>query len=172
MKDKNLHTNRLEQLFGPISLHILKQNEPIRIVELKDGKGLCRTLAIVRFLDVRGKVLKEAYKTILGGELLGKTLIDFKIDFDREYTGSIRVKLSEWLKNDFKTNEDFGIAFLSNIWIKDKSLERSKFTFAEIIEIIPQDLKKDFEYKINPLQEINSKVSALLKEADIDVINV
>lgn len=172
MNYKNLHTHTLEQLFGPISIQIKKQNESIRVVELKDGGGLCRTLAIVRFLNIYGKVLREAYDTILSGELLGKTLHDFNIDFDKEYKGSLQVKLPDWLKNDFKTDDDFGIAFLSHIWVKDEALKPPKFIFAEIIEIIPQELKHDFKYKINPLQKVNSKISDLFKEANIDLKNV
>ena len=171
MNRKSLHTNRLEQLFGPISLHILKQDVPIRIVELKDSNGLCRTLAIVRFLDVHGKVLNEAYKAILGGELLGKTLVDYDIDFAREYVGSMPVKLPDWLKKDFKSLEDEGMAFVSNIWVKDEAALPSKFVFTEIIEIIPHELKKDFVYKTNPSQKINSKTLDLFKEANIDLIN-
>lgn len=170
MKYKYLHTHTLEKLFGPISIQIKKQDESVRIVELKDQDGRCRTLAIVRFLDVQGEALKEAYQKIIGGELLGKTLLDHKIDFDKEYRGSLQIKLPSWLKNDFITESDNGIAFLSIVWIKDESLRPSRFTFAEIIEIIPQELKNDFIYKIHPLEEINSKVSDLFQEASIDVI--
>lgn len=172
MKNKNLHTHTLEQLFGPISIHIKKQNETIRIVELKDDDNFCRTLAIVRFLDIHGQVLKEAYNTILSGELLGKTLLNFNIDFEKEYTGSLHVKLPLWLKNDFNTDYDFGVAFISNIWVKDESLDSQKFIFSEIIEIIPQELKKDFKYKVNPLDKINTKIKSLFKEANIDLIYV
>ena len=170
MKYKYLHTHTLEKLFGPISIQIKKQDQTVRIVELKDKDGRCRTLAIVRFLDVHGKTLKEAYEKIIGGELLGKTLIDYKIDFDKEYRGSLQIKIPKWLQNDFKSESEYGIAFLSIVWIKDVSLKPSRFTFAEIIEIIPQELKNDFIYKINPLQDINSKVSELFQEASIEVI--
>jgi hypothetical protein len=169
MNYKNLHTHTLEQLFGPISIHIKKQNKTIRIVELKDDDNFCRTLAIVRFVDVHGQALKKAYETILSGELLGKTLHDSKIDFDKKYKGSLQVKLPDWLKNDFKTEHDLGIAFLSHIWVMDGALEEQEFIFAEIIEIIPQELKLDFKYKINPLQTIDSKISDLFKEANIDL---
>ena len=170
MKYKYLHTHTLEKLFGPISIQIKKQDQTVRIVELKDKDGRCRTLAIVRFLDVHGKTLKEAYEKIISGELLGKTLIDYKIDFDKEYRGSLQIKIPKWLQNDFKSESEYGIAFLSIVWIKDVSLKPSRFTFAEIIEIIPQELKNDFIYKIHPLDKINSKVSDLFQEASIDVI--
>ena len=171
MKYKNLHTHTLEKLFGPISIQIKKQDKTVRIVELKDEDELCRTLAIVKFSDVHGNLLKEAYETILSGELLGKTLCQFNIDFDKVYTGSLQLKLPSWLKNDFKTEDDLGIAFFSGIWITDKSLNPKKFKFADIIEIIPQDLKDDFKYKINPLQNIDSSVKELFKEANINLIN-
>jgi hypothetical protein len=51
----------------------------------------------------------------------------------------------------------------------DDALEQQEFIFAEIIEIIPQELKLDFKYKINPLQTIDSKISDLFKEANIDL---
>ncbi|HKK11386.1 MAG TPA: hypothetical protein VJ945_01035, partial [Flavobacteriaceae bacterium] len=136
-----MHTHALEQLFGPISLNILKQDETIRIVELRDGKGMSRTLAIVKFLDIHGDALKKAHNKVINGGLLGKTLLDFKIDFDKEYMGSVEVKLPKWLKNDFNTDKDFTVGFMSNIWINDTSGKKSRFLFSEIVEIIPPELK-------------------------------
>lgn len=170
MNYKNLHTDALEELFGPITLHILKQNQTIRIVELKDNDKLCRTFALVRFLNVKGKILKEAYDIIVNGGLLGKTLCDFNIDFDREFIGSIQVKLPNWLKIDFKTNEDFGFGFISNIRVKDHTVEEDRFVFSEIIEIIPPELKNDFIHNIKPIVKIDSQTLSMLKEAKFEII--
>lgn len=170
MNYRNLHTHTLEKLFGPISLHILKQDETIRIVELKDKNKICRTLAFVRFLNVNGKVLKRAYDKIINGGLLGKTLCDYKIDFDKEYIGSVQVKLPDWLKTDFNTNEDLSLGFISNIWVKDTSLETPKFLFSEIIEIIPPNLKNEFMHNVKPLQNSDLKILSLFKEVNINMI--
>jgi len=170
MKYKNLHTHALEQLFGPISLNILKQDETIRIVELRDGKGMSRTLAIVKFLDIHGDALKKAHNKVINGGLLGKTLLDFKIDFDKEYMGSVEVKLPKWLKNDFNTDKDFTVGFMSNIWINDTSGKKSRFLFSEIVEIIPPELKNDFAHKIKPLQNKALNVMSLFDEAKIEMI--
>ena len=129
-------------------------------------------MAIVRFIDVHGKTLKEAYETILGGELLGKTLLKFNIDFDKKYTGSLDIKLPDWLKQDFKSEHDFGIAFFSNIWVKDDSDNVTKFVFAKVVEIIPEELKNDFKYKINPITSIDSEIKSLFEQAKIELINV
>ncbi|HEX9827546.1 MAG TPA: hypothetical protein VGA80_13185 [Flavobacteriaceae bacterium] len=170
MNYKNLHTHTLEQLFGPISLHILKQNETIRIVELKDEDNLCRTLAIVRFLNIKGEILKEAYDKIINGGLLGKTLCDFNIDFDKEYMGSVKVKLPDWLKNDFNTTEEFSLGFLSYIWVNDASFETPKFLFCEIIEIIPPELKNEFMQNVKPLQNTDLKILSLFNDVNINMI--
>lgn len=170
MNIKNLHTQALEQLFGPISLHILKQNESIRIVELRDKHKLNRTFAIVKFLNIKGKVLIEAHDKIVKGELLGKTLCDYKIDFDREFIGSVKVKLPEWLKNDFKTNEDEGYGFISNIWVNDDSVEPNRFVFSKIIEVIPNELKQEFIHNIKPLKHLDLKILGMLDEAKIEVV--
>jgi len=169
MNIKNLHTNALEQLFGPITLHILKQNESIRIVELKDKDKLCRTFAIVRFINIKGKKLKEAHEKIVNGELLGKTLCDFKIDFEREFIGSVQVKLPDWLKVHFKTSEDFGYGFISHIWVKDDSVVPDRFIFSEIIEIIPPELKNKFNQNIKPINKVDLEFLAMLEEAKIEI---
>jgi hypothetical protein len=170
MNIENLHTHALEQLFGPISLHILKQNETIRIVELKDRDDLCRTLAIVRFLKIKGKSLKEAHNRIVKGELLGKTLTDFKIDFEREFIGSVQVKLPDWLKDNFNTTEDFGYGFISHIWVKDNSAVPDRFIFSEIIEIIPPELKNKFNQHIKPINTVDLEFLEMLEEAKIEII--
>ncbi|MGM5469430.1 hypothetical protein ACS386_04070 [Flavobacteriaceae bacterium LMO-SS05] len=170
MNYKNLHTHTLEQLFGPISLNILKQNETIRIVELKDQDRICKTLALVRFLNIHGIALKEAYDKIIEGGLLGQTLYDYKIDFEKEFIGSISVKLPDWLQADFKTHEALSFGFISNIWVKDESVAQNRFLFSEIIEIIPPELKKVFIHKIKPLQNTNKSIMSMLNEAKIEMI--
>lgn len=170
MNHKNLHTYALEQLFGPISLHILKQNESIRIVELKDKDELCRTFAIVRFLNIEGEILKEAHEKIVNGELLGKTLCDYNIDFDREFIGSVEVKLPEWLKDHFRTTKDSGFGFVSHIWVNDDSVEPKRFVFSEIIEIIPPELKKEFMHNIKPLKNVDLEFLDMFEKAKIEMI--
>jgi hypothetical protein len=169
MKYKNLHTHTLENLFGPISLHILKQYDTIRIVELKDKECISRTLAIVRFLNIKGNDLMKAYSVIRNGGLLGKTLCDHQINFEKEQIGSIKVKTPSWLKKDFNSDEDLSLGFISNICVTD-SVTNEKFLFSEIIEIIPLELMIHYKHKIRPLEKISSDVMSLLKEAKIELI--
>ena len=72
---------------------------------------------------------------------------------------------------DFKSEHDFGIAFFSNIWVKDDSVDVTKFVFAKVVEIIPEELKDDFKYKINPVTNIDSQIKNLFKQAEIELLN-
>jgi hypothetical protein len=150
MNKENLHTHTLEKLFGSIKLNILKQNETIRIVQLEDDTSQVRTLAIVRFFEVKGQALQEAYTKILNGSLLGKTLCEFNIEFNKELIGSIQVKIPKWLQEGFKSAEDSSMGYVSQIWVKDSTINTS-FLFSEIIEIIPPELKKNYNHKVKPI---------------------
>ncbi|RIA08513.1 hypothetical protein OE09_0327 [Flavobacteriaceae bacterium MAR_2010_72] len=169
MNRENLHTHTLEKLFGSIKLNILKQNKTIRIVQLEDETSQVRTLAIVRFFDVKGQTLKEAYAKILKGSLLGKTLCEFNIDFNKEPIGSIQVKIPKWLQEGFKSTEESTLGFVSQIWVNDDTINTS-FLFSEIIEIIPTELVDNYKHKVNPLQQVDNKIMSLLKEAKIELI--
>ncbi|MFC4723224.1 hypothetical protein ACFO5O_12885 [Geojedonia litorea] len=169
MNKENLHTHTLEKLFGSIKLNILKQNETIRIVQLEDETSQVRTLAIVRFFNVKGQNLKEAYEKILNGSLLGKTLCEFNIDFNKEPIGSIQVKIPIWLQKGFKSTKDSSLGFVSQIWVNDSAVSNS-FLFSEIIEIIPAELKNNYKHKVKPIPKVEDSIMSLLNEAKIELI--
>ena len=115
MDYESLHTCALEKLFGPIEGQIIRQDENIRIVHLRDEKGNSRTLGVVRFLNVDSKSLQDAHSKILAGGLLGKTLHESDIDFDKEIISAFHVKLPDWLKKDFNTQQGSSLALFSKI---------------------------------------------------------
>jgi hypothetical protein len=170
MNYENLHTSTLERLFGPIKLRIISVDDGFRITELYDSKGTSRTLGIVRFLNINGQSLKAAHNKILKGELLGKTLFDSNIEFGKEYIGSCRVKLPDWLKKDFKTKAENGIGIYSKILVHVSSESEGKLLYAEIIEIIPPELKHEFTDKVKPLNKISKNLLSLLKAANLEVV--
>jgi hypothetical protein len=170
MNYKNLHTCKLENLFGDISLHIIKQDEIIRIIKLNDSQGVSRTLGAVRFFNVNEDAIKDAHDKIINGGLLGKTLFDFNIDFNKELIGSVSVKLPKWIKNDFKSNEDDGLAFYSRISIKHDQALNEKFLYSELIEVIPLELVHQFTSKAKPLSVIDDNLHFLLKSSNLEPI--
>jgi hypothetical protein len=172
MNYKKLHTYILENKFGQIDGKIIKQDKNIRIIHLQDKKGISRTLGVVRFLNTDNKILEVAHGKILAGELLGKTLQEFNINFRKEFIGSLKVKLPEWLKKDFNNQQNNGLAFFSKISIIIDSELGENFLYSELIEIIPLDLEKLFVDKIKAASKIDEKFMSLLKEAGLTKINI
>jgi len=167
MNYENLHTSALEKLFGTIKMRIVNQNPNIRIIKLNDSKNISRTLGIVKFFDVKGKALINAHQKILAGGVLGKTLFNSSIDFDKKFIGSVQVNLPEWLKEDFKSEYNEGLGFYSKIKVANHSKKENKILYSELIEIIPMELKYAFEDKICPLENNNKRVMSLLNAAEI-----
>ena len=172
MNYKKLHTYILENKFGQIDGKIIKQDKNIRIIHLQDKKGISRTLGIVRFLNTDNKILEVAHGKIIAGELLGKTLQEFKINFRKEFIGSLKVKLPEWLKKDFNNQHDIGLAFFSKIFVSDDSILEGKFLYSELIEIIPQDLEPLFNDETESLLQIDNNLILLLNEAGLTDIKI
>ena len=168
MKYEHLHTYTLEKLFGAIKLYVLRQDDHFRIIELVDENGISRTLGVVKFFNLESESLKEAHDKILSGSLLGKTLYDSNIDFNKEFIGSLEVKLPMWIKEDFKSEHGIGIAFYSKIFV----LNDDRFSlYSEVIELIPLELKDKFIDKIRPANQVDKTFLSLLDAAELEINN-
>lgn len=167
MDYRNLHTTALIKLYGSIKGQIIRQDEKVRIVQLRDGKGISRTLAIVRFGNDRAKSLKKAHDTIIHGGLLGQTLYDSNIPFDKHYMGNHSIRLPAWLMKEFGTRELEGLAMFSTIYVEDASALSGQSLYAEIIEIVPPYLSDTFRSKTRELNEIDENMQGLLEDAGL-----
>lgn len=167
MDYQKLHTYTLEKLFGPMKGHIIRQDDKIRIIHLRDKKGVSKTLAVVRFLNIENKALKLAHKKIITGSLLGKTLYDSDIDFDKEFLGTIHVKLPNWLMKEFNTQQNSSIVQYSRVTVCDDSLLNKNFIYSELIEILPPELKDIFTNKTKAITKVDENLLSLLKEVDL-----
>lgn len=172
MNLENLHTSTLEKLFGAIDLRIIRQDEDVRIVQLNDENGISRTLGIVKFFNIENDLLVEVHEKILEGGLLGKTLFDSNINFDKKFIGTLQVKLPQWLKNDFDTEQDSSFAIISKISIYNDRLSNDKLLYSELIEIIPPELTDVFIDKTKQLENISLNVLSLFKSANLEVIKL
>lgn len=170
MDYKELHTYSLEQLYGPIKGQIIKQDEKIRMIHLLDENGISRTLGVVRFLNFNNKEIKEAHGKIMSGDLIGKTLHEFHLDFEKELIGSFETKLPDWLKKDFEISLDDCIVFYSKIWINTNATNKGKFLYSELIEVVPPELSEKMINKIQPLSEIEDSLLYLCKASGLTII--
>jgi hypothetical protein len=139
MNGKKLHTALLEDLFGPIRLRILKQENPYRMVHLLDKDQISRTMGIVRFRNTDHPVIEAAHGRIVAGELLGKTLLEGQIPYTKATLFQYDVCLPEWVSKDFMSDQNTTVANYSRITIEDRS-NGTDFLYAELFEIIPPEI--------------------------------
>jgi hypothetical protein len=165
---QELHTYTLEKLFGPVRNRVIRQDNKLRMVHLIDNKNTSRTLGVVRFHEIINKDLNEVHETIREGAMLGKTLLEFNIDFDKEFIGSVNVEMPEWLKKEFKTKQKQTKAFLSKIKINQIGSEEGTL-YTELIEVIPPEYISEFNQKIKDIQPIDANWRTLAKEADLKI---
>jgi len=170
METKTLHTSALEKLYGPIECEIIRQDDKIRVVHLKDKKGVSRTVGVVRFYNTDHKHIKAVHRLILAGGLLGKTLQQAKIHFKKEIIGTLPVRLPDWIKNDFMTDEEHSIALISIIKIKISSSEQLLYT--KIIEVLPPEFSPGDVYDTIRKQDIDEDLLPLFDSIDLIIENI
>jgi hypothetical protein len=170
MDTNTLHTSTLEKLYGPVECEIIRQDDKIRVVHLRDKKGISRTVGVVRFYNTDHKPIKAVHQTILEGGLLGKTLQQSKIDYNKETIGAVPVRLPDWIINDFRTKEEHSVAVISIINI-DTSLD-GPLLYTRIIEVLPPDLSSGYEHVIIQKQDIDHDILSLLELADLKIENI
>ncbi|MCK5440977.1 MAG: hypothetical protein KAJ23_03710 [Maribacter sp.] len=170
MDYEGLHTSTLEKLYGPIKGQIIKQDKHFRIIHLRDKKGISRTLGVVKFIEIVGEPLKVAHHKILDGALLGKTLFDSHIDFDKEIIGALEVKFTDGLKNEFKCLQNNGMVFFSRIMVKDHLISKTPSMYSELIEVMPYKLGKLILGQTKHLTSLDDNLLNLCEAADLTPI--
>ena len=163
-----LHTALLENLFGPIRLHVLKQEGALRMVHLFDENDISRTLGVVRFRNTTHPLIQEAHARILKGELLGKTLLAFDIPYTKTGICQYKVELPEWIRKDFMSDQKNTGANYSLITVEDQAQGKS-FTYAELFEIIPPQILDLVPQPQNGHRPNDADCTDLLGYADIKI---
>lgn len=172
MEYKNLHTSTLENKYGPIKGEVIQQGEDFRLIHLRDEKGVSRTLGVVKFIEIIGESLKVAHHKILDGALLGKTLFDSRIDFDKEIIGALQVEFPNQLKNEFNCTQNNGIVFFSRIRVKDHSKSITPFLYSELIEVMPHKLGELILGRTKYLKELDDNLIKLCEAAELTPIKI
>ena len=170
MDTNTLHTSTLEKLYGPVECEIIRQDDKIRIVHLKDKKGVSRTVGVVRFYNTDHQPISAVHRRILDGGLLGKTLQQSKIDYKKKIIGKLPVRLPDWIKKDFLTDEEHSIALISIIMIKISSGDQ--FLYTKIIEVLPPELSYGHVYDIIQKPDIDEDLLPLFESVDLIIENI
>ena len=166
MKFRGLHTEHLEAIFGPIRLHIVKQENNLRIVHLYDEANISRTLGIVRFVNYSHPLLNGTHLKIVAGNLLGQTLLEAKIPYLKSTISSLHIKLPGWLQNEFRSNKISTLALYSHISILEEG-DDAPFLYADLFEILTPEILEVFTPSDKTETTVSKDMITLLNLAGI-----
>lgn len=167
---EQLHSNRLEKLVGAVRGDLIHQEERFRMVHLRDTAGISRTLGIVRFSEVESEPLRKAHDKIRSGSLLGETLMDEAIAFEKIPLGTFEVALPAWLQAEFATDLGSSLALYSKIYIVPPDSLQEQELYAEIIEVLQPQLRDAFVSYESPIRSWDQSLRDLCRIANISLM--
>jgi len=114
---KKLHTDVLEEKYGPIHTEVLRHDDEIREAHLSDEKGVSRTYALT-FLtfDHKNKEIAEINEEIRAGGAIGKTFREHGYEVRKNVIRVYVIDLPEQLKKKFDVTEGQAKARLSEFY--------------------------------------------------------
>lgn len=76
LEPETLNSERIEQRFGSYGIEVLSQDAGIRrssLYSLHDGQRICRTYAVVRFVDELAPEIAQTHADVVAGQSIGST---------------------------------------------------------------------------------------------------
>lgn len=169
VKDR-LHTDILEQKYGPIHAVVLRHDnvremkigaERIREARLTDEKDILRTYALT-FLtyDKRNDEIANIDDEIRRGGLIGQTFKKYGYTVKKNVIDVFIMAIPSWMKEDFKADTEEAKARLTEFYAKKE--ENTPIIYGTVLEIYSPDFK-DPEDGINDVDtaQVNPLTGAL-----------
>lgn len=158
---EKLHTDILEEKYGPISAKILKHNDKLRKAHLIDQKKISRTFALTFFpKKFTEKEIKKINELIKKGGAIGKIFRKYKYSIRKNVLEVYILKIPKWLKQDFKTNSNFAKVRISEFYAKKRS--SNPIIYGIVAEIYSPDFRSPTINKID-ISQINASTNAFKK---------
>lgn len=137
---ERLHTDVLEDKYGPITPIVLEHNARVRQVHLRDERGVSRTFAITLFPESGIPApLSDIDHQIRAGGAIGKTFRDAGFEVRKNVLEVLIIKMPQHLKDAFQTDENFAKARTSEFLAR--SSDGGVFKYGTVIEIYHPDFR-------------------------------
>jgi hypothetical protein len=136
-----LHSEVLEDTYGPISVQVLSDDTITREVLLKDRLSIARTYAMtIRNGEwARNNEMQAVNKDIQAGEAIGKAFKSHGFSICKNIIDVYVVNLPEWMKTAFSHTSETAKARISEFLVKRNDLI---FNYGLITEIYSPDFRK------------------------------
>ncbi len=116
---EKLHTDILEERYGPIHARVLRHDSKIRKSLLTDSKGIARTYALTFLQDWHNKEINDINEQIKSGEAIGVAFRARGYSIRKNVLDVFMIKLPKWLKGAFYTKEGYAKARIcQKLWAK------------------------------------------------------
>lgn len=147
-KDK-LHTDILEQKYGPIHCEVIRHDnsrealegaDRVREARLVDENNVLRTYALT-FLtyDRNNEEILKIDDQIREGGLIGKTFREYGYTVKKNVVDVFLISIPEWMRRDFKTDAENAKARLTEFYAKKGG--EVPVIYGNVLEIYSPDFK-------------------------------
>jgi hypothetical protein len=137
---EKLHTDVLEEKYGPISAVVIKHNAKYRESLLVDSKGIARTYALTFFEPWKNKEITAINEKIKQGEAIGKAFREKGYIIRKNVLDVFIIALPAWLKKEFHTESNKAKARLSEFYAKKSGL--GPIIYGVVTEVYALDFRK------------------------------
>lgn len=160
LKDR-LHTDVLEEKYGPVHSEFVRHNNKVREVHIVDERGVSRTYAITFFtFDRKNEEVVEIDNQIKHGGLIGKTFREHGYEIRKNVITVFLTNLPDKLKEKMETAEGKAKVRLSEFYAKKEGAE--PIVYGVVSEIYspdfrPAEINEVDEAQDNPTSEAFEK---------------
>ncbi|MBT7902329.1 hypothetical protein HN587_00585 [Candidatus Woesearchaeota archaeon] len=163
-----LHTDVLEDKYGPIHIKLIRHTAKIREAHLMDSENISRTFAITFFEHSWTSEIKQIDKKIKSGVPIGKAFRENSYAIRKNVIDVFVVKIPIWLKKKFKTKENYAKARLSEFYAKKRTTK--PIIYGLVVEIYSPDFRSAIINNVD-LDQINATTESLQKVGiNMDVV--
>jgi hypothetical protein len=164
-----LHTDVLEEKYGPIEPEIVRHDKTIREVYLNDSQGIARTYALTFFPDSwESEDIQAIDDEIRNGGSIGKTFKKHGYEIRKNVIAVFVLDVPTWLQERFRSEKPQAKARFSEFYAKKEGNE--PVIYATVLEVYSPDFR---EAEVNSVDETQiNPVTLALEKNGIDKIDV
>jgi hypothetical protein len=156
-----LHTDILEEKYGPIRARVIRHDNQVRAAHLVDGKGISRTFAITFFSPLPKKTeIAAINEQIKRGKPIGKAFREHGYAIRKNVLAVFVVPIPKWLQQAFGLQNASAKVRVSEFFAKKEGTE--PFVYGKVAEIYSPDFRPAVINAIDRGQ-INPSAEALEK---------
>jgi hypothetical protein len=135
-----LHSDVLEDKYGPIHSIVIRHDDIIREAHLMDASDISRTYALTFFsFDRTNEEMCAINEKIKSGGLIGQTFREHGYEIRKNVIDVFTVPLPDWLKKDFHSSDAFAKARLSEFYAKKDG--SSPIIYGTVLEVYAPDFR-------------------------------